>query len=361
MCTSLSVDVPVVVLSQSQKQKIDHINVEPSSDLERILAKLSPQAVPPHSETDRASVSSQINSVTSTVPASNLTQTHQPFTQEDKSGELLRLKQELLAANSRIALQEQELAQTRVIKHTLDQALGPPSEADLGSREITEQTISHLQNAFNASNSAFGHLPDAWTGHDDSRSDSSDPLSAGAYNRSRGIWVHHESSMDREYGESVSGTSTSSSLDPNRYWGSSSVYQPFTGTQPLQSQRAPSGPSPSPCGFYPRPITEQMRYAPGSIHGARRSITQGHRGGPLVPAQPSPWGEFASASSSEQTLKPPASPMKRPSSAFQQAGVYPMPSYLPRPIGSPLSPTATEFTGPTVNESTWSTLVGVPT
>jgi hypothetical protein len=36
-----------------------------------------------------------------------------------------RLKQELLAANSKIALQEQELAQTRVIKHTLDQALGP--------------------------------------------------------------------------------------------------------------------------------------------------------------------------------------------------------------------------------------------
>jgi hypothetical protein len=33
--------------------------------------------------------------------------------------ELLRLKQELLAANSKIALQEQELAQTRVIKHTL--------------------------------------------------------------------------------------------------------------------------------------------------------------------------------------------------------------------------------------------------
>jgi hypothetical protein len=34
-------------------------------------------------------------------------------------------------------LQEQELAQTRVIKHTLDQALGPSSEADFGSREIT--------------------------------------------------------------------------------------------------------------------------------------------------------------------------------------------------------------------------------
>ena len=41
--------------------------------------------------------------------------------------EVLRLKQELLVANSKIALQEQELAQTRVIKHTLDQALGPPS------------------------------------------------------------------------------------------------------------------------------------------------------------------------------------------------------------------------------------------
>lgn len=71
------------------------------------------------------------------------------------SAELLRLKQELLAANSRIAVQEQELAQTRVMNHTLDQALGSPSEVDFNGRDVSEQTISNLQDAFNGSNGTF--------------------------------------------------------------------------------------------------------------------------------------------------------------------------------------------------------------
>jgi hypothetical protein len=352
------IDLPVPVISHSQKQKLDHIKAEPlngkSSDFEKILAKLSPQTILPRAEADRSPASSHITSAIKSVPASDLAELTQSYTKEDKAGELLRLKQELLAANSKIALQEQELAQTRVIKHTLDQALGPPSEADFGKREITGQTIGHLQNAFKASNSAFGQFQDAWGGHEDSRSDSSELLSAGAYNRSRGLWVHHEPSMDRGYGGSLAGASSFASQDPNRYWGISSVYQTFAGPQSLQSQRALPGPSPSPCGFYPRPMTEQMRNISVPGHGARRSITQNSRGGSLVPIQPSPWGEFASGSSSEHTIKSPPSPTKRPPSTLQQTGLYSAPPYLPRPIGSPLSPTATEFTG-SGNESTWST------
>jgi hypothetical protein len=359
VCACSGVDLPVIVISQSQKQKLDHIKVEPlskkSSDREIILAKLSPQAILPGSETDRISVSSQVISVTKSVPASDLMEITQPYTQGDKVGELFRLKQELLAANSKIALQEQELAQSRVMRHTMDQALGPPSEADFGSREITEQTISHLQNAFKTSNSAFGQFQDAWGGNDESRSESSDLISAGAYNRSRGLWVHHEPSMDREYGESLSTASSSASQDPNRYWAVSGVYQPFAGPQSLQPQKVLSGPSPSPCGFYPRPTTEQMRYTPGPSHGGRRSITQNNRGGSLIPIQSNPWNEFGSGTFNEQTIKPPPSPTKRPPSAFQQAGLYTVPSYMPRPIGSPLSPTATEFMGSGTNESSWGT------
>lgn len=342
--------------SASKKQKIDHIKVEPlngqTSDLDRILAKISPKTIPlPRSETDRSSVLSQVTPAT-TVSALTLTESTNPYPQEDRTVELLRLKQELLAANSRIALQEQELAQTRVIKHTLDQALGPPSEADYGSREITEQTISHLQNAFNASSSAFAQFQDAWGAQDDSQSDVSDPLSTGAYNRSRALWAHNEPTTDREYGESLSGTSSSTSQDPNRFWGVSNVYPPFTGPPSLQSQRPHSGSSVSSCGFYSRPIGEQMLYPPGPITGARRSVTQISRGGSLFPTQSTPWGEFASGSSSEQTAKSPASP-KRPPSTFQQVGLYSVPPYPPRPIGSPLSPTASEFTGTNTNETTW--------
>ncbi|KAK4870381.1 hypothetical protein LT330_005435 [Penicillium expansum] len=342
--------------SASKKQKLDHIKVEPlngqTSDLDRILARISPKTIPlPRSETDRSSGSSQITPAT-TVPALPLTETTNPYPQEERTVELLRLKQELLAANSKIALQEQELAQTRVIKHTLDQALGPSSEADFGSREITEQTINHLQNAFNASSSAFAQFQDAWGAQDDSQSDVSDPLSTGAYNRSRALWAHNEPNTDREYGESLSGTSSSTSQDPNRFWGVSNVYPPFAGPPSLQSQRPHSGSSASPCGFYSRPIGEQMLYPQGPITGARRSITQSSRGGSLFPIQSTPWCEFASGSSSDQTTKSPASP-KRPPSAFQQVGLYSVPSYPPRPIGSPLSPTATEFTGTNANETTW--------
>ncbi|KAJ5271905.1 hypothetical protein N7524_005174 [Penicillium chrysogenum] len=289
---------------------------------------------------------------TTSVPSLTPNETTNPYPQEDRTVELLRLKQELLAANSKIALQEQELAQTRVIKHTLDQALGPSSEADFGSREITEQTISHLQNAFNASSSAFTQFQDAWAVQDDSQSDVSDPLSTGAYNRSRALWAQNETATDREYGESLSGSSSSTSQDPNRFWGVSSMYPSFAGPPSLQSQRPHSGSSPSSCGFYPRPIGEQMLYPPGPITGARRSIAQNSRGGSLFPIQSTPWGEFASGSSSEQTTKSPASP-KRPPSAFQQVGLYSVPPYPPRPIGSPLSPTATEFTGANTNETTW--------
>lgn len=350
----------VSVVSQSQKQKVDHIKVEPlngqTSDLDRILAKISPKTIPlPRSETDRSSVSSQVTPAT-TVPALTIPETTNPYPQEDRTVELLRLKQELLAANSKIALQEQELAQTRVIKHTLDQALAPPSEADFGSREITEQTISHLQNAFNASSSAFAQFQDAWGAQDDSQSDVSDPLSTGAYNRSRALWAHNDPITDREYRDSLSGTSSSTSQDPNRFWGVSSVYPPFAGQPSLQSQRPHSGSSASSCGFYSRPVGEQMLYAPGPIASSRRSITQGSRGGSLFPIQSTPWGEFASGSASEQTTKSPASP-KRPPSTFQQVGLYSVPPYPPRPIGSPLSPTASEFTGTNTNETTWTNSV----
>jgi hypothetical protein len=167
--------------------------------------------------------------------------------------------------------------------------------------------------------------------------------------------------MEREYRESLPGASNSAALDSNRCWGLSSVYPSFAGPQSLPSQRAVSSQSSSPCGFYPRSIAEQMRYTPGPVHAPRRPFTQSHRSGSLVPVQssPSPWGELGPGPSSEQTLKSPASPMKRPPSAFQQVGLYSMSTYIPQPIGSPLSPTATEFTGPITSDSPWGNSVGI--
>ncbi|KAJ6001764.1 hypothetical protein N7522_006991 [Penicillium canescens] len=346
--------------SLSKKQKLDHIKAEPlsgqPSDIERILANLSPKSIQTtRSEAEPSSGPSQVAPILKSLPNPYTTVPHQPYSQEDNTVELRRLKQELLAANSKIALQEQELAQTRVIKHTLDQALGFPSEADFSSREIREQTISPLQNVFNGSRSAFGQFQDSWAGQDDSQSDISEPLSTGPYGGSRGPWARLEPALDGDYSVPSLASNNPASQDPSRFWATSGIYPPFTGSSSLQFQRILSRPSASPCGFYSGPIGDQTQFPAGTVTGPRRINTQCSRGGSLFPTQSTPWSDFSSASSSDQTPKSTTSPAKRPLSALQQAGLYPVPSYHPRAIGSPLSPTASEFMGSSANDSSWST------
>jgi hypothetical protein len=278
--------------------------------------------------------------------------------------EVLRLKQELQAANSKIALQEQELAQTRVMKHTLDQALGPPSEVDFNGREITEQTISNLQNAFNASNPTFNQLQDGWNGQDDSQSDISDALSAGAYNRARGFWnppFQQAFSMnisapapEKTYGEPTPPPNSSFNQDLSRPWGSPLPNTGFSGNTSFQSHRVLSGPLPGACNLDTHIPSEQSRYIPGSGVGPRRSITQANRGGSCFSTQDSPWGKFAVSSPSIQA---PRSPANRQSSTYQQVGLYPIPPYHQQPVGTPLSPTASEFTSAGANVLPWTTSV----
>lgn len=268
------------------------------------------------------------------------------------ASEVYRLKQELLAANSKIALQEQELAQTRVIKHTLDQALGPPSEGDFNGREVTEQTISHLQNAFNATNPPFNQLQDGWNGQEDSQSDISDALSAGAYNRARGYWISptqpsfNTSISDKTYQDSITMPCSPFGQDSNRLWGTSIQTPNIPGRASLQPQRVFSGSS-EPNNFESSFPGEQARYLQGPGLGSRRPVSQSNqsnRGGSCFPAQNSPWGTFTAGSSS---IPAPRSPPGRPGNTYQQVGLYQVSSYHQQSLGTPLSPTAAEFTSAT--------------
>ncbi|ODH49627.1 hypothetical protein GX48_04280 [Paracoccidioides brasiliensis] len=279
--------------------------------------------------------------------------------------EMLRLKQELVAANSRLALQEQELAQTRVMKHTLDQAMGPPSEADFSGREITEQTISNLQHAFNASTRPYSQRQETWASQDDARSDISDALSAGGYNRARGIWNNTHPSFimnaavgnDRPYREVSAPLGNSNfAADPGRNW-AGRLPQQGMGQNPayVPNQRVlSSGPGSPTFGFDSRYANEQSQFLQSAA--SRRPSSQLNRGGSCFPPQNSPWGTFPTTA--------PGGPTTRTVSN-QHAGTYPgmfpgppAPSpapgqYQPRPIGTPLSPTAAEFT---VNSAdAWST------
>ncbi|RMD40059.1 hypothetical protein DV735_g5080, partial [Chaetothyriales sp. CBS 134920] len=101
------------------------------------------------------------------------------------TSEMRRIKKELEAAKSVISRQEQELAETRNLKHTMDQAIGSSSELDFGAHgDISEQTIGHLQSAFNASARPFTSRSSAWRSGDDSLSE----FSVGSFPGARGIW-----------------------------------------------------------------------------------------------------------------------------------------------------------------------------
>ncbi|KAN0072566.1 Armadillo-type fold [Elaphomyces granulatus] len=284
--------------------------------------------------------------------------------------EMLRLRQELQAAKSRLALQEQELAQTRVIKHTLEQ-LGP--ETDLGG---PEQTINNMQSAFNASARAFSR-PDSWNVQDDARSDISNALSASTYNRTRGLWPPYSQqafgfnanlSNEKGYHDSPTPSAVSVTQDTGRNWPpqnlSPGYYDPglhdpghAVQAHPAQNHtvfhphRVLSGPSSAAYNFDTRGYTasEQSQYLAGPNLGPRRSITQVNRGGSCFPPQNSPWGTFTAGAPSGVGTRP----LNQPIHAYQQMGpgVYPVP-YQPRPIGTPLSPTAAEFTS---TGASWST------
>lgn len=363
-----------ILAKLSPKPQSSAVRTSPSQDL---LARLSEQQIlldkqkhllvntsaiptrPVQVETIGSSSTSPLTPATESLQDSVPADVEQGGIKIADATELLRLRQELLAANSKIALQEQELAQTRVMNHTLDQALGPPSEVDFSGREVSEQTISHLQNAFNASSGGFNQFHDAWNGQDDSQSDVSDALSAGAYNRARGFWASPTQQTlgmapvsDRAFGETFPLHASSVGSDSNKFWGSSTTASALPAPNSFPSQRVLSGPSSSTTSFDGRFSGEQARYLQGPSIGPRRSISQVNRGGSCFPAQSTPWGTFASAAPGSPISR---SPSNRPCSTYQQVGLYPIPPYNPRPIGTPLSPTATEFTSSSANAMPWTT------
>ncbi|KAK6608753.1 hypothetical protein H4I96_03453 [Botrytis cinerea] len=102
--------------------------------------------------------------------------------------EVLRLKIELEAAKGRIARMDQELAQNRITKHTIDQAIGSVSEVDFPLGNVSDPSAGIPPNHFRP------HVTreSSWTNQEDAHSDHSDALSASGYNRTRAIWGNNK-------------------------------------------------------------------------------------------------------------------------------------------------------------------------
>ena len=266
--------------------------------------------------------------------------------------EMIRVKKELAAAKSMISRQEQELADARKLKHTMDQAMDPPSEADFGNRSnTTEQTINHLQSAFNASARPFTSRNDAWHPQEDSRSDNSDVLSASSYNRGRGIWnsqptqpalvsgVPAAAALPAQFGDLGTGLGAD--------WSAGFSNQSFTAHGALVgNQRILSGSSASSYDFDARTSGESPHF--GGSGNMRRTMSQYNRAGSGFSSRSTPYGSYAS---NFTNLNP---------ASIGPLGMAGPLGYQPRPIGSPLSPSNSDFASGslTTSGSPWSPVSG---
>jgi hypothetical protein len=263
--------------------------------------------------------------------------------------EILRVKQELAAAKSTISRQEQELAETRKLKHTMDQAMGPASEADFAHRpDISEQAISHLQSAFNASARPFTSRTDSWHPQDDARSDESDALSAGGYNRGRGIW---NNPVQPQFAGQLNTTAQPPLFNDPRgglgpEWNTGYGNQGFGNSNSIGgNQRMIPGSTAPAYGFDGRYGHDQIP-VPGQNIGLRRSMSQFNRPGPNFGNRSNPYGSYPT-------------PLTNLNAASVAPMGIPVPmGYQPGPIGSPLSPSMSSFTSgslPTLG-SPWSSV-----
>ena len=347
--------------------------MQPGS-MDTLLAKLSEQQAILEkqkqalgSAEENATQHDRAESIASSVPLTPATDVFDvtPATEENDeedtikldATEMLCLKRELDAARDKIARQEQELSQTRVIKHTLDQAMGPPSGADANVRgNVIERTIGNL-NGFNASSRPMMARQDNFVISDDARSDVSDALSAGTYNRTQNIW----SSPARpgfQYG--LPGLTEQSYQQPAsnwgqaaaRPWGTRNMTQGLPGLvaqQQLLQQRTFSGP-PSPASGNGIGVFNESNHYQGG-QGLRRGNTQNNRtSSAFAQSRNNGYDLFGGSVTSVDAMSS--------VSSYQPMGMFQNPmTYQPRPIGTPLSPTAAEFTTGRMSANPWNAAV----
>ena len=273
--------------------------------------------------------------------------------------EMLRLKKELDAAKNKIARQEQELSQTRIIKHTFDQAKGPSIASITAPKsETLDRTFSNAHDAYIGSTRAHGLRQESYGPHDDARSDISDAISAGAFNRAQNIW---SSASGPGYNVGLPNLVNQQFQPPGNIWGQGNrswmnrpmapAAAPLMMSQQQQAQqRTFSGPT-SPVSAGPGRFGNDFNNFQGG-QNLRRSNTQNSRTGSGFPhMRNNGWDTNVGNTDSYAMSMTPISP-------FQPMGMFQAPmTYQPRPIGTPLSPTAAEFTTSNAIAGPWNSAV----
>ncbi|KAL9078477.1 MAG: hypothetical protein Q9157_002598 [Trypethelium eluteriae] len=267
---------------------------------------------------------------------------------KDSDDEIRRLREELTAANSRIAKMDEELTQTRITKHTLDQAMGSrtydPFQPDLNG-PLTASSRSNLVRT------------ETWMAQqDDARSDITDPLGAAGIPLNNHLWgkpglgISQPKPADQSFPLFLD--QQHAAPGPNRAWNDRNIapevnQPPFIPT--LHCQRSMNFRSDKFGGNFV--VTE-----PGSFGGNQSLRRQNQASGrPASNFGSASNGAWASAPtqmnwSGKMDPNPPITPYNAESI---QSTYGPVPSYLPRPIGTRLSPTASEFNASNIAPTPW--------
>lgn len=276
--------------------------------------------------------------------------------------EMARLKKELDAAKDQIARQKQELDQTRGTVHAFGHAMSSSSHRDLNARNDTgERPLTNGVTPFNAGARPTGTRQEHWPLQDDARSDSSDAMSPGVFNTAQNMW---SASTRPTFNAGVPAPVNQQFQHQGATWGqpgarpwghraAATALPPLIVPQQHMQQRIYSGSASPISSSDGRMMNDFSQFPNGG--GIRRSNTQSSRSSSLYP-QPrnNAWDMFTGGISPIDSV----SLGMNPTSAFQSMGLYPASmQYQPRPIGTPLSPTAEEFRTAQPSATPWNAAV----
>lgn len=268
--------------------------------------------------------------------------------------EMVRLKKELDAAKDQIARQKKELDQSRVIKHTYDKIPGSSSGAELQPK-LETSNVHH--GVFNSAPRTSVVRQDNWSHNEDARSEFSDAVSAGAFTTAQNIW---SSPARPPFSATASVHSNQSFQQPSTTWGQPGARPwnhrggPALPSLIMPQQRNFSGPMSQVSANDVRAFSDYNQFQ-GSAAGIRRSNVQNTRNTSLLPLQrnngwdiyPAGMGSLDSVNAAINANGP-----------FQSMGLYANSiQYQPRPIGTPLSPTAEEFRTSQASATPWNAAV----
>lgn len=271
--------------------------------------------------------------------------------------EMMRLKKELDDAKDQIARQKQELDHSRIMKHTVHQAIGSSAETEAIPNGLPFGHTNGRRQTTLSPPGPFGNpRPDnQW----DARSTLSDTPSMENFNGAPNIWQTSMRPMGNGNLQTVL-TQPYQSATPlfgqgNRTWdtkgmGSNGPQMMMPQQQQMFPQRTFSGPASS------MGSNDFNQFQTGAQ--LRRSNTQNRAASFYPQVRGSGWDAYDGSIASLDGMTMAMNNVG--SGPFQGSGMYPSPvQYQPRPIGTPLSPTAAEFRAGSSSVNPWNATVSV--